>query len=339
LAAWVAATFIVFEVTQITAQGPPPLRPKDPPATLLILCDLACNYKLDGAVTGHINADSSAKVKVELGEHLVVAVTEDGLDQIKQKIEVTKAGQTLVDIALKPIREARLIANPVKPAVVVPPADQSASLLVSCDLPCTWSLDGEVKGTIEADGSTKQKVDIGQHRIIAVTADGLDKITQTAEAKAATQTLVPMALKAVRDLRIKSTPDPAVVAKLAWVDPLTQLMWATKDNGRNTNWSQAAEYCRSLQLGNHANWRLATIDELKTLFDPNANVLGRDFTGTQVYWHVRGEIDMTGWEWSQSQADVIGEAWGLSFIAGKRQAGRVSDAIGNRALCVRRLEN
>ena len=44
----------------------PILRPKKPPAkpaaaTLLAMCDLACNWKLDGEAKGHIDAGGSAK--------------------------------------------------------------------------------------------------------------------------------------------------------------------------------------------------------------------------------------------------------------------------------------
>lgn len=101
----------------IAQQGDGPiLKPNKPPAkssmaTLLVICDLACNWKLDGEAKGHIDAGSSAKAKVELGQHLVVATTEDGADLVKQLSEVKGAGQTVVDLELQPIRNARLKAE------------------------------------------------------------------------------------------------------------------------------------------------------------------------------------------------------------------------------------
>ena len=94
----------------------PILRPKIHPAksasaTLLVICDLACNWSLDGEVKGRIEAGRSAKVKVELGQHVVYAVTEDGLDKTEQDIEIKNAGQTIVHIVLQPVRDIRLKAE------------------------------------------------------------------------------------------------------------------------------------------------------------------------------------------------------------------------------------
>jgi tetratricopeptide (TPR) repeat protein len=104
-------------ITALSALGQeegPILLPKPKPVakpaspTLLVMCDLACNWKLDGEAKGRIEAGGSAKVKVELGQHMVVAVTEDGADQVKQLSEVKTTGQTVVSIELKPVRDARL---------------------------------------------------------------------------------------------------------------------------------------------------------------------------------------------------------------------------------------
>jgi hypothetical protein len=46
------------------------IKAKSKPAalpTLLVMCDLVCDWKLDGEVKGHIDAGGSAKVKVEPG--------------------------------------------------------------------------------------------------------------------------------------------------------------------------------------------------------------------------------------------------------------------------------
>jgi hypothetical protein len=125
--------------------GPPVIHPKDPPATLLVLCDLACNWRLDGVQKGHIDADGSAKAKVDIGEHLIVAITEDGLDQVKVTKEVKTAGQTVLDIALKPVREKRI-------SETKPPEVPAPTLLVTCDLACTWTLDGAPKAASKPKG-------------------------------------------------------------------------------------------------------------------------------------------------------------------------------------------
>jgi hypothetical protein len=56
---------------------------------------------------GHIAAGSGAKAKIQLGQHVVVAVTENQLDQTQQIIKVEEKGQTVASIELKPVREAR----------------------------------------------------------------------------------------------------------------------------------------------------------------------------------------------------------------------------------------
>jgi len=110
LAAAIAAAPVAIRAIQDDA---PLVHPKQPPpkpagATLLVLCDLACNWKLDGEPKGRIEAGASAKVKVELGQHVVVAVTEDGADQVRQIVEVKSTGQTAATIDLQPVRDARL---------------------------------------------------------------------------------------------------------------------------------------------------------------------------------------------------------------------------------------
>jgi hypothetical protein len=94
----------------------PILRPKKPPAkpaaaTLLAMCDLACNWKLDGEAKGHIDAGGSAKAKVEFGQHVLVAVTDDGLDKTQKDIEIKTVGQTVVRIELQLVKAARLKAE------------------------------------------------------------------------------------------------------------------------------------------------------------------------------------------------------------------------------------
>jgi hypothetical protein len=93
----------------------PILRPKPQPkpaaATLLVICDLTCDWKLDGEAKGRIDAGASAKVKLELGQHVLAAATEDALDKIENDIEIKTAGQTVQRLALQPLRDARLKAE------------------------------------------------------------------------------------------------------------------------------------------------------------------------------------------------------------------------------------
>jgi len=120
LNAWALALALAFGAAQGIAQQDegPILRPHKPApkpaavsATLLVTCDLACNWKLDGVAQGRIEAGGSAKAKVELGQHLVVAVTEDGLDKAEQVLDIEAAKQALARIGLASPRDARLKAE------------------------------------------------------------------------------------------------------------------------------------------------------------------------------------------------------------------------------------
>jgi len=133
-----------------------------------------------------------------------------------------------------------------------------------------------------------------------------------------------------------SNPAPVVTAStpgegsqtnaLTWTDPATGLMWAKKDNGSNVTWQQATDYCRNLQLAGYSGWRLPAIGELHGIYDQNANVGG---------WHVKGNLQLSGWQWSNSPGNASGEAWFFFFSDGERGSDRFSKNYDKRALCVR----
>ena len=113
LAAMITVFALGLGLTVAQQEEGPILRPKKPAekpagATLLVMCDLACNWKLDGEAKGHIDAGGMAKVKVVPGQHVVVGATEDGLDQVHKICEAKASSQAVVSIELKPVRDARL---------------------------------------------------------------------------------------------------------------------------------------------------------------------------------------------------------------------------------------
>jgi serine/threonine-protein kinase len=112
-----------------------------------------------------------------------------------------------------------------------------------------------------------------------------------------------------------------------WTDPATGLMWEKKDNGSDVNWQQATDYCRNLQLAGHSDWRLPVIGELQDIYDRNANAGG---------WHVKGNLQLSGYQWSSSQGNASGEAWYLFFSDGERGSDPFRKNYDKRALCVRR---
>jgi hypothetical protein len=74
-------------------------------------------------------------------------------------------------------------------------------------------------------------------------------------------------------------------------DRKTKLMWGAKDEGV-LNFRGAKKYCNNLRLAGHDNWRLPTINELKTLFDPKKGNLNKGF--------ITPLITVNGWIWSSN---------------------------------------
>jgi len=247
-------------------------------ATMLVLCDLACDWKLDGKPMGRINAGGSAKPTVEPGQHVVLAVTEDGADQARQLSEVKAGGQTIVSIQLMSVRADRL----------------------------------------KSEQQARDKAD----------QEAKDRAAQEARDKAAREQQDREQQQRERDARELAGP--------TWIDPATNLMWTKNDNGNNVNWQQAMDYCRTLKLAGHSDWRLATIDELQGIYISKVKVLGL-LPGTRFSARVKGNLQLSStWEWSSSLGEVSGQGWLFNFNAGNRNSVRLDTSSSKRALCVRR---
>jgi hypothetical protein len=46
------------------------------------------------------------------------------------------------------------------------------------------------------------------------------------------------------------------------------LMWADKDNGLPINWDDGWQYCKNFKGGGYKDWRMPTLVEIQTLYDP-----------------------------------------------------------------------
>ena len=51
------------------------------------------------------------------------------------------------------------------------------------------------------------------------------------------------------------------------IDTKTHLMWASKDNGKDINWTDAKSYCENYRVGDYRDWRMPTNSELAGLYD------------------------------------------------------------------------
>jgi hypothetical protein len=129
-----------------------------------------------------------------------------------------------------------------------------------------------------------------------------------------------------------------------WVDPSTGLIWAGKDNGRDVTWKKAVKYCSRLRLAGNSDWRLASLGELEGIYDKDANapgLMGPSGKGTAATWHVKGNLFLTGDQWSSTQKNddrghPSGWAWRFDFNDGRSFDGdEVTFYTNKRSLCVR----
>jgi hypothetical protein len=130
-----------------------------------------------------------------------------------------------------------------------------------------------------------------------------------------------------------------------WVDPATGLMWAAKDNGKEVNWKKAMRYCHDLRLAGYSDWKLASLAELEGIYDKNANSPGENprsrwHEAEPMTYHVKGNLFLTGIQWSSSQipddcGHPSGYAWRFDFNEGRSFGDELWFFTDKHALCVR----
>ncbi len=129
-----------------------------------------------------------------------------------------------------------------------------------------------------------------------------------------------------------------------WSDPSTGLMWASKDNGEDVPWKKAVEYCRELRVGGYPDWHLASLDELKSIYDKDAEspgLMGGKNIRRPATWHVKGGIFLTGSNWTSTRlhddrGKPAGYAWRYDLNEGRAFDGdEIWFATNKRALCAR----
>lgn len=109
-------------------------------------------------------------------------------------------------------------------------------------------------------------------------------------------------------------------------DTKTGLMWAAKDNGNPINWREACSYCENYNLGGYSDWRMPTLAELTSLYDPEGE--------NQHGYHLTKDIDTSAEScWS---SDTRGsEAARFNFTYGHEYWLRQSYSGPGRILPVR----
>lgn len=88
-------------------------------------------------------------------------------------------------------------AGPAAKKVVYP-----ATIVVSCDLPCRWSINGKSHGSIDEGKTASAGVPLGEYQVVAQTLDGLDQSQQQLNITEKGQSRVQFALEPLRDTRV-----------------------------------------------------------------------------------------------------------------------------------------
>ncbi len=117
-------------------------------------------------------------------------------------------------------------------------------------------------------------------------------------------------------------------------DTKTNLMWAQYDNLGNINWHDAKAYCHGVFLSKYEDWRMPTIEELATLYDPKEKGYEAD-CGDSV--RVNPLIHLScGWVWAADSKTI--SAYAYNFERGYRYTDRMVHKRNYRALPVRTIK-
>jgi hypothetical protein len=228
-------------------------------------------------------------------------------------------------------------------------AQAGGTLLVKTDMDCNWKLDGQPMDPLKPDDSKVVPVSPGEHLIRAATTDGVVKIRIKVEVDQG-QNTVEIQLRSRYDQKLKmqqagtarKQAEADVALHPTWTDPDTGLMWTKKDNGSDVDWNQASAYCSKLQLAGYKDWRLPKFEELQGIYHPSVNLQAVYDFGVMHNIHVKGNLQLSGWQWSSSLEEAPGktlQVLGVFDFVRDTQPGEgfpPSMTYNNRALCVRR---
>lgn len=89
--------------------GNPPTNPGQGTFTLVVNCDVPCNWQVDGEEKGAIQFGNIARAQVPAGDHILTATTTDGRDRTSQNVNGSGNSSKVVSLSLIPVREERTV--------------------------------------------------------------------------------------------------------------------------------------------------------------------------------------------------------------------------------------
>jgi len=178
------------------------------------------------------------------------------------------------------------------------------------------TLDSEPIGTLAPGSSVVLAIGPGAHTLSASSLGGSVFFRETVEVEGGKRASVELEIPARVILHSRNR---------TLEDLTTGLMWPLTDNGDHITQGAARDYCEASEHGGHTDWRLPSIYELETLYDPKA---------TSKRFRTLDGVILTGCcPWTLSpQGDFH---WTLLFYNGQRYVKYRTIGKASRALCVR----
>jgi hypothetical protein len=108
-------------------------------------------------------------------------------------------------------------------------------------------------------------------------------------------------------------------------DTQTGLFWTASDNRADIDWSKSNGYCNDLVLDSSSDWRLSTLDNLKSIFD----------------WRAYGpplSVKLSGSSTWSADTDGSESAFFFDFNAGSERSLPLETTDNLRVICIRGSE-
>jgi hypothetical protein len=116
------------------------------------------------------------------------------------------------------------------------------------------------------------------------------------------------------------------------------LQWALQTNGSDIRWPDAIDYCANLALAGHNDWRLPTMAELESLYDPDSadghGVRSPIIIDTCCLWSDESLVDRPAEDGDDTAGPPDRYHWGFMFDGGLEYYA-VHIFEDGQALCVR----
>ena len=195
-------------------------------------------------------------------------------------------------------------------------------------------IEAEKRAAAEAAAQQRRRqLDLEQARSEAAETARIDQERMASEERARQQREVEESVRRQREAEAAAQRSREEEARGrrqpsgTWLDGRTSLLWTARDNQRNVTGDGAHSYCSNLSIGNFSDWRLPSIEELRTIYD----------WGSRNYEKTREGVSISNyWIYSSDLRPGNSREVGIfNFPEGKVEWGHAIGSTQGRALCVR----